>query len=161
MINFIKKKKQCLSAKLCNGGGEGGGFRINLCKILCGISIASQESSSRSQEEDGSSANRRSRRWCGWSSPSQGGQPNPSYSSKERRRERLAPLRVLSLLLLLLLFIQYFSTSSFSHIAFSPLSSLVEYMITKEGSREVHRLFRFSLAELVWAEILWVGRWRI
>lgn len=64
MINFIKKKKQCLSAKLCNGGGggEGGGFRINLCKILCGISIASQESSSRSQEEDGSSANRRSRR---------------------------------------------------------------------------------------------------
>lgn len=56
MINFIKEKKQCLFAKLCNG------VHINLRKILCGISIARQESSYRSQVEGGGSANRRSRR---------------------------------------------------------------------------------------------------
>lgn len=53
MINFIKEKKQCLFARLCNG------VHINLRKILCGISVASQDSGYRSQEEDGSSANRR------------------------------------------------------------------------------------------------------
>lgn len=47
MINFIKEKKQYLFARLCNG------VHINLRKILCGISAASQELSCRSQEEDG------------------------------------------------------------------------------------------------------------
>jgi hypothetical protein len=56
MINSIKEKKQYLLAKLCIR------VHINLRKILCGISMASQELSYRSQEEDGSSANRRSRR---------------------------------------------------------------------------------------------------
>lgn len=56
MINCIKKKKQCLLAELCNG------LHINLREILCGITAASQEFSCRSQEEDGSPANRRSRR---------------------------------------------------------------------------------------------------
>lgn len=55
MINCIKKKKQCLLAELCNG------LHINLREILCGITAASQEFGCRSQE-DGSPANRRSRR---------------------------------------------------------------------------------------------------
>lgn len=70
--------------------GEGG--CINLHKILCGISVASQELSSRSQEENRSSANRRSGIWSGWSSPSQGGQPNLSYSNIERS-ERMAHMK--------------------------------------------------------------------
>lgn len=47
MMNFIKEKKQCLFAGLYNG------VHINLRKILCGISVASQESGCRSQEDDG------------------------------------------------------------------------------------------------------------
>lgn len=75
VINCIKKKKQCLLAELCNG------LHINLREILCGISAASQEFGCRSQEEDGSPANRRSRRWSGLCLPRPGGQPNHSYSS--------------------------------------------------------------------------------
>lgn len=56
MINCIKKKKQCFLAELCNG------LHINLREILCGITAASQEFGCRSQEENGSPANRRSRR---------------------------------------------------------------------------------------------------
>jgi len=56
MINCIKKKQQCLLAELCNG------LHINLREILCGITAASQEFGCRSQAEDGSWANRRSRR---------------------------------------------------------------------------------------------------
>lgn len=56
VINCIKKKKQCLLAELCNG------LHINLREILCGITAASQEFGCRSQEQDGSLANRRSRR---------------------------------------------------------------------------------------------------
>lgn len=56
VINCIKKKKQCLLAELCNG------LHINLREILCGITATSQEFGCRSQEEDGSPANRRSRR---------------------------------------------------------------------------------------------------
>lgn len=75
VINCIKKKKQCLLAELCNG------LHINLREILCGITAASQEFGCRSQEEDGSPANRRSRRWSGSCLPRPGGQPNHSYSS--------------------------------------------------------------------------------
>lgn len=75
MINCIKKKKQCLLAKLCNR------LHINLREILCGISAASQEFSCRSQVKNGSLANRRSRRWSGSHLPSLGGEPNHSYSS--------------------------------------------------------------------------------
>lgn len=75
MINCIKKKKQCLLAELCNG------LYINLREILCGITVASQEFSCRSQEEDGSPANRRSGRWSGSCLPRPGGEPNHSYSS--------------------------------------------------------------------------------
>lgn len=56
VINCVKKKKQCLLAELCNG------LHINLREILCGITAASQEFGGRSQEEDGSTANRRGRR---------------------------------------------------------------------------------------------------
>lgn len=75
MINCIKKKKQCLLAELCNG------LHINLREILCGITAASQEFGCRSQEEDGSKANRRSRRWSGLCLPRPGDEPNHSYSS--------------------------------------------------------------------------------
>ena len=59
MINSHKEMKQLLLVELCIG------ILMNLCKILCGLSVVSQELSCRSQAEGGNSANRRKGRCRG------------------------------------------------------------------------------------------------
>lgn len=53
MINSRKETEQRLLVELCTG------ILVNLRKILCGLSVASQELSCRSQAKGGNPANRR------------------------------------------------------------------------------------------------------
>lgn len=150
MINFIREKKQCLFARLCNG------VHINLRKILCGISVASQESSCRSQ--DGARPTGEGG-WRGRSLPSPGGQPSQSYSSTAVRAR---PMRgVPPWLLLLLLFVKEIFIASFPQILFSLLSSLVKYVITRYDNGGVHWPFRLSVKQRSrgWKVKKWGYRW--
>lgn len=90
MINSHKEMKQCLLVELCIG------ILTNLRKILCGLSVASQELSCSSQDEGGSSANRRRGRCRGGAC--QAGRGDWSYRSAGEPNRLRAFLRAWLLL---------------------------------------------------------------
>lgn len=87
---------------------------------------------------------KREMKWFGL--PSQGGQPNQSYSSIEMRRESPAHQRGVIIIIIIAVVCKLNFHHLFSSIIFSLLSNLVKYMITKDDNREAHLHFRFSLA---------------